>query len=50
LILVCTPGGFEKFFDESAKAIKDKASMEQMNAIMNKYGLEPLGSPIFPPQ
>ena len=29
LILVCTPGGFERFFDETAKAILDKAPLEK---------------------
>jgi quercetin 2,3-dioxygenase len=49
LILVCTPGGFERFFDEAAKAILDKAPMEQMGQIMTKYGCDPLGPPLFPP-
>ena len=48
MLLVCTPGGFEKFFDETAKAIMDKAPMEQMDKIMAKYGCDPLGPPLFP--
>jgi len=50
LILVCTPAGFERFFDETAKAILDKAPMEQMAQIMSKYGIDPLGPPLFPPE
>jgi len=47
MIMACTPGGFEAFFDESSKAMMDKASPEQMNKIMAKYGCELLGPPIF---
>jgi quercetin dioxygenase-like cupin family protein len=50
LILVCTPGGFERFFDETAKAVLERAPMEQMAQIMSKYGCEPLGPPLFPPK
>jgi quercetin dioxygenase-like cupin family protein len=50
LILVCTPGGFERFFDETAKAILDKAPMDKMAQIMSKYGCDPLGPPLFPPK
>jgi quercetin dioxygenase-like cupin family protein len=48
MILVCTPGGFEKFFEDSAMAMMDKASPAQMDQIMAKYGCEPLGPPLFP--
>ena len=58
MIMACTPGGFEGFFDESSKAMMDKASPEgnshenysgqQMNKIMAKYGCELLGPPLFP--
>jgi len=47
MIMACTPGGFEAFFDESSKAMMDKASPEQMNKIMAKYGCELLGPPLF---
>ena len=46
--MACTPGGFEEFFEESSKATMDKASPEQMNKIMAKYGMEALGPPLFP--
>lgn len=40
---MCQPGGFENFFDESAKGMMDKMSATQMEAIMAKYGMETLG-------
>jgi quercetin dioxygenase-like cupin family protein len=48
MIMACTPGGFEGFFEESANAMMDKATPEQMNKIMAKYGCEMLGAPLFP--
>jgi hypothetical protein len=45
--MACTPGGFEGFFDETSKAMVGKASPEQMNKIMAKYGCEPVGPPLF---
>jgi quercetin dioxygenase-like cupin family protein len=48
LLLVCQPGGFEKFFDEMGKAIVDKQSPTQMEQIMHKYGMETVGPPVFP--
>jgi quercetin dioxygenase-like cupin family protein len=48
MIMACTPGGFEGFFDEASKAMMDKASPEQMNKIMAKYGCELAGPPLFP--
>jgi len=47
IILMCQPGGFENFFDESAKGMMDKMSATQMEAIMAKYGMETLGPPLF---
>jgi mannose-6-phosphate isomerase-like protein (cupin superfamily) len=47
LILVCQPGGFEKFFDEIGNVPMDKKSPETMRGIMAKYGMEMLGPPIF---
>ena len=47
MIMACTPGGFEGFFEESSKAMMDKASPEQMNKIMAKYGAEAVGPPLF---
>jgi quercetin dioxygenase-like cupin family protein len=47
MMLVCQPGGFEKFFDEMGKAMVDKQSPAQMEEIMHKYGMETLGPPIF---
>ncbi|HYM79613.1 MAG TPA: cupin domain-containing protein [Candidatus Dormibacteraeota bacterium] len=47
LILICQPGGFEKFFDEMGKVPMDKKSPETMRDLMSKYGMEMLGPPIF---
>jgi len=47
LILMCQPGGFEKFFDEMGNVPIDKKSPEVMKALMAKYGMELLGPPIF---
>jgi mannose-6-phosphate isomerase-like protein (cupin superfamily) len=52
LILVCQPGGFEKFFEEmgSEMAMVDAAgAQEKMKAVMAKYGMELLGPPLFKP-
>ena len=49
IILLCQPGGFENFFDAAGKGMMDKASPAQMEQIMNRYGMEMLGPPIFPP-
>ena len=46
MIMACTPGGFEGFFEESAKAIMNKVNPTQMNQIMAKYGCELLGPPL----
>jgi quercetin dioxygenase-like cupin family protein len=47
LILMCQPGGFEKFFDDMGKVPMDKKSSENMRDLMAKYGMEMLGPPIF---
>ena len=47
LILMCQPGGFEKFFDEIGKVPLDKKSPEKMRDLMAKFGMEMLGPPIF---
>lgn len=47
LILMCQPGGFEKFFDEIGNVPLDKKSPETMRDLMAKYGMEMLGPPIF---
>jgi mannose-6-phosphate isomerase-like protein (cupin superfamily) len=49
MILLCQPGGFERFFDELAKAEMDKDTLEQMGQLMLKYGMEMLGPPLFDP-
>lgn len=52
LILVCQPGGFEKFFEEmgSELAKADGASaQDKMKEVMAKYGMELLGPPLFKP-
>jgi hypothetical protein len=35
------------FFEETSKAMMDKASPEQMNKITVKYGGETVGPPLF---
>ena len=47
LILVCQPGGFEKFFDEMGNVPMDKKSPDTMRDLMAKYGIDMLGPPIF---
>jgi len=47
LILMCQPGGFEKFFDEMGNVPLDEKSPETMRDLMAKYGREMLGPPIF---
>jgi mannose-6-phosphate isomerase-like protein (cupin superfamily) len=47
LILMCQPGGFEKFFDEIGKVPMDQKSPDTMRDLMAKYGMEMLGPPIF---
>ena len=47
LILMCQPGGFEKFFDEIGNLPMSKKSPDTMKELMAKYGMEMLGPPIF---
>ena len=47
LILMCQPGGFEKFFDEIGRVPVDKKSSDTMRDLIAKYGMEMLGPPIF---
>jgi uncharacterized cupin superfamily protein len=47
MIMACTRGGFEGFFEESANAMMNKADSTQMKQIMTKYGCELLGPPLF---
>ncbi len=47
IMLLCQPGGFERFFDELAKADMDKDTPGQMGKLMAKYGIEMLGPPLF---
>ena len=47
LILMCQPGGFEKFFDGMANAPINKKSPNTMKEVMAKYGMAKLGPPIF---
>ena len=52
LILVCQPGGFEKFFKEMGNEMEkvDSANVQnKMKAVMAKYGMELLGPPLFKP-
>jgi len=51
LILLCEPGGFEKFFEEVAQvpplASQDPADLQKLHALHAKYGMELLGPPLF---
>ena len=53
LILVCLPGGFEKFFDEMGKEMADVHDADnaarKMKEVMAKYDMELLGPPLFKP-
>jgi mannose-6-phosphate isomerase-like protein (cupin superfamily) len=52
LILVCQPGGFEKFFEEMGGEMEkvDRSSApSKMKEVMAKYGMELLGPPLFKP-
>lgn len=54
LILICQPGGFEKFFEEMGSEMEkgpmDSAGTTQkMKEVMAKYGMELLGPPLFKP-
>jgi len=52
ILLVCQPGGFEKFFEEmgSSMARVDSATAQsKMKEVMAKYGMELLGPPLLKP-
>ena len=52
LILVCQPGGFEKFFEEMGNEmakVSSDAAMQKMKDVMAKYGMEMLGPPLLKP-
>lgn len=52
LILVCQPGGFEKFFDEMGTEmakVDSSSAQNKMKEVMGKYGMELLGPPLFKP-
>jgi mannose-6-phosphate isomerase-like protein (cupin superfamily) len=53
VILMCQPGGFEKFFEEASigppLASQNPADLHKLHALHAKYGMELLGPPIFPP-
>jgi quercetin dioxygenase-like cupin family protein len=52
LILLCEPGGFEKFFEEASQmpplTSQDPADLQKLHALHTKYGMELLGPPLFP--
>jgi mannose-6-phosphate isomerase-like protein (cupin superfamily) len=52
VILVCQPGGFERFFDEASLGppltSQDPKELRKLHALHAKYGMELLGPPIFP--
>ena len=52
LILVCQPGGFEKFFEEMGnemERVDSQNAQNKMKEVMAKYGMELLGPPLFKP-
>ena len=52
LILVCQPGGFEKFFEDMGNAMENVDSanaQKKMSAVMAKYGMELVGPPLYKP-
>ena len=52
LILVCQPGGFEKFFEEMGNEmakVSGAAAQQKMKDVMAKYGMELLGPPLLKP-
>jgi quercetin dioxygenase-like cupin family protein len=52
LILVCQPGGFEKFFEEvgnEMETVDSAKAQNKMREVMAKYGMELLGPPLFKP-
>lgn len=54
LILVCQPGGFEKFFEEIGNEmekvpLESTSATQRMKEVMAKYGMELLGPPLLKP-
>lgn len=54
LILVCQPGGFEKFFDELSMTMErfpgdSDAAHAKVAEVLAKYGMEMLGPPLLSP-
>jgi mannose-6-phosphate isomerase-like protein (cupin superfamily) len=52
LILVCQPGGFEKFFEEMGREmdnVPQEEAHKKMGEVMAKYGMEMLGPPLLKP-
>ena len=52
LIVVCQPGGFEKFFEEMGREMESVSQVEahtKMGEVMAKYGMEMLGPPLLKP-
>jgi quercetin dioxygenase-like cupin family protein len=52
LLLVCQPGGFEKFFEEMGnemERVDSPGAQDKMKEVMTKYGMELLGPPLFKP-
>lgn len=52
VILLCEPGGFEKFFEEASQmpplTSQDPTDLQKLHALHAKYGMELLGPPLFP--
>lgn len=52
LVLICLPGGFEKFFEEMGSAMAGataESTQEIMRKVMARHDMELLGPPLFKP-
>jgi quercetin dioxygenase-like cupin family protein len=52
LLLICQPGGFEKFFEEMGnemEKVDSAGARDKMKEVMTKYGMELLGPPLLKP-
>jgi quercetin dioxygenase-like cupin family protein len=52
VILLCEPGGFERFFEEASQmpplTSQNPTDLQKLHALHAKYGMDLLGPPLFP--